>query len=74
MSERWNYQLKMGGFWGIFMIIFMTLFELKEKPFLEQISSTNFYFRAIVYLLIGIFVLGYVNWKAKVKREKIDQQ
>ena len=74
MRERWNYQLKMGGFWGIFMIIFMTLFELKEKPFLEQISSTNFYFRAIVYLLIGIFVLGYVNWKAKVKREKIDQQ
>ena len=74
MSERWNYQLKMGGFWGIFMIIFMTLFELKEKPFLEQIYSTSFYIRAFLYITTGIFVLGYVNWKAKVKREKIDQQ
>ncbi len=42
MSERWKYQIKMGGFWGIFMIIFMTLFELKENPFMEQLSSTNF--------------------------------
>jgi hypothetical protein len=65
MSERWNYQLKMGGFWGIFMIIFMTLFELKEKPFIEQFSSANFYFRAIVYLVLGIFGLGYYNWKQK---------
>jgi hypothetical protein len=31
MSERWKYQLKMGGFWGVFMVVFMTLFELKEK-------------------------------------------
>ena len=31
MSERWKYQIKMGGFWGIFMVIFMTLFQLKEK-------------------------------------------
>jgi hypothetical protein len=69
MSERWKYQLKSGGIWGVFMIVFMTLFEIKEKPFAEQISSYNFYFRAVVYLVIGIFVLGYFNWKAKVKRE-----
>jgi hypothetical protein len=69
MSERWKYQLKSGGLWGVFMIIFMTLFEIKEKPFVEQINSYNFYFRAVVYLIIGIFVLGYFNWKAKIKRE-----
>nr|WP_294773506.1 hypothetical protein [uncultured Flavobacterium sp.] len=69
MSERWKYQLKFGGFWGVFMVVFMTLFEISEKPFTEQISSYNFYFRAVVYLAVGIFVLGYFNWKAKVKRE-----
>lgn len=73
MSERWKYQLKMGGFWGVFMVIFMTLFELSEKPFLEQISSTNFYVRAFLYITTGIFVLGYVNWKAKEKRENTDK-
>lgn len=70
MSDRWKYQLKMGGFWGIFM----TLFELKEKPFLEQLSSTNFYFRAIVYLVLGIFGLGYYNWKQKMRSEKNEKQ
>ena len=74
MSERWKYQLKMGGFWGIFMIIFMTLFEIKEKSISEQLSSKDFYFRAISYLVLGIFVLGYFNWKSKVKREKVDKQ
>lgn len=74
MSERWKYQIKMGGFWGIFMIIFMTLFEIKEKPFMEQLSSTNFYIRAGIYLAVGIFGLGYYNWKQKMKSEKIDKQ
>ena len=74
MSERWKYQIKMGGFWGIFMIIFMTLFEIKEKPFMEQLSSTNFYIRSLSYITIGIFVLGYFNWKAKEAREKTDKQ
>ena len=74
MSERWKYQLKMGGFWGVFMIVFMTLFEIKEKSISEQLSSTDFYFRAISYLVIGIFVLGYFNWKSKVRRENIDKQ
>lgn len=69
MSERWKYQIKMGGFWGIFMIAFMTFFELKEKPFLEQLSDANFYVRALVYLVLGIFGLGYYNWKQKIKSE-----
>ena len=69
MSERWKYQLKSGGLWGVFMIVFMTLFDIKEKPFTEQINSNSFYFRVFVYLVVGIFVLGYFNWKAKIKRE-----
>ena len=69
MSERWKYQLKMGGFWGVFMVIFMTLFELKEKTISQQLSENNFYIRAVSYLVIGIFVLGYFSWKEKAKRE-----
>jgi hypothetical protein len=69
MSERWKYQIKMGGFWGIFMIVFMLLFEIKEKTISQQLSENNFYIRAISYIAIGIFVLGYFSWKEKVKRE-----
>jgi cell division protein FtsW (lipid II flippase) len=69
MSERWKYQLKMGGFWGVFMVVFMSLFELKEKTISQQLSENNFYIRAVSYIVIGIFVLGYFSWKEKVKRE-----
>jgi hypothetical protein len=69
MSERWKYQLKMGGFWGVFMVVFMTLFELNEKPVMQQLADRNFYIRAVSYIVIGIFVLGYFSWKEKVKRE-----
>jgi len=69
MSERWQYQIKSGGFWGLFMTAFSVFFEIKEKPFMTQLSNPNFYIRAVGYILIGIFVLGYFNWKQKEKRE-----
>ena len=69
MNERWKYQLKTGGFWGVFMIVFTTLYALKEKPLATQINDSNFYFRAIGFLLFGIFALGYSSWKSKTKRE-----
>ncbi len=69
MSERWKYQIKTGGSWGIFMNAFMILFEIKQVPFLEQVAKPEFYIRGILYILIGIFVLGYFTWKSKIKRE-----
>lgn len=69
MSERWKYQLKTGSFWGIFMTVFMALFEMKEHPLAEQLASWQFYFRMITFLITGIFLLGYINWKAKVRRQ-----
>ncbi len=69
MSDRWKYQIKMGGVWGLFMVVFMMLFELKEKSFTQQFSDQNFYIRAVSFILLGIFVLGYFNWNAKNKRE-----
>ncbi|WP_026703585.1 hypothetical protein [Flavobacterium soli] len=70
MSERWKYQLKTGGFWGIFMTVFMALFEMKEHPLVEQLVSGQFYFRMVTFLIVGIFLLGYINWRAKVKRSE----
>ena len=71
MSERWKYQFKVGTFWGIFMSVFNLLFELQGKPINVQLSAPGFYVRALVFILVGIFLLGYINWKAKVKRENI---
>ena len=68
MSERWKYQLKYGMFWGIIMTVFMTLFEIKEKPLTEQLVSGEFYVRSGGFLAMGIFVLGYMGWKEKQKR------
>ena len=69
MSERWKYQIKSVGLWGVFMTAFNVLFEIKEKPFMQQIATSNFYIRAVGFILMGIFVLGYFNWKQKVKRD-----
>ncbi|QBZ97054.1 hypothetical protein [Flavobacterium sangjuense] len=70
MNERWKYQLKTGGLWGVLMIVFSILFTLKEKPLEVQLTSPNFYIRSLVYLLAGTFILGYFNWKAKKKAEE----
>ncbi|MBY0487245.1 MAG: hypothetical protein K2P85_08695 [Flavobacteriaceae bacterium] len=74
MSERWKYQIKTGSFWGIFMMVFTTLFELKEHPFKEQIAFPQFWIRFLAYLVLGIFGLGYYNWKQNVKNQKKDNQ
>jgi hypothetical protein len=52
------------------MVVFNILFELKEKPFMEQISSSIFYIKAVVYIAVGIFILGYFNWKRSPKNQQ----
>jgi hypothetical protein len=70
MNERWKYQLKTGGIWGVLMIVFSILFSIKEKPLEVQLSSPNFYIRSVLYIISGVFILGYFNWKAKKKAEE----
>lgn len=67
MSERWKYQIKIGLFWGLFMAFFNLFFE--EKPIKVQLTSADFYFRAAIFILSGIFILGYINWKARAKAQ-----
>ena len=69
MTARLKYQLVSGGFWGLFMTLFNMLFEIKEKPLSVQLSTVDFYVRALAFILVGIFVLGYINWKAKERKE-----
>ena len=69
MNERWKYQIKTGGIWGVFMTVFNVLFDIKEIPFSEQAATANFYIRAAAYTLIGIFVLGYFTWKSKIRQQ-----
>jgi drug/metabolite transporter superfamily protein YnfA len=66
MSERWKYQVKVGLFWGIFMTVFNLLFS-NERPISAQIVSQAFYIRLFVFTIGGIFVMGYIMWKQKVK-------
>lgn len=68
MNERWKYQIKTGLPWGIFMTVFMILFEIRQVPFLEQVSKPFFYFKAFAYVAVGIFILGYSSWKSKIKK------
>ncbi len=69
MSERWNYQIKTGLLWGLIMIILMALFESQETPIQQQLASSRFYIRGSIYILVGIFLLGYFNWKQKQKNQ-----
>jgi hypothetical protein len=68
MSERWKYQLRFGGFWGIFMTVFSVLSSLQENTVKQQLTSGNFYIRLVGYFAGGIFILGYINWRYKQKQ------
>ena len=63
MSERWKYQLKVGLLWGILMAFFNLMFD--ERPAKVQLASVDFYLRSACFILAGIFILGYINWRAK---------
>lgn len=69
MNERWKYQLKVGLPWGVFMTVFMALFNMTEKPLVDLVQTGFFYFQMVGFLLFGIFVLGYSSWKSKIRRE-----
>jgi hypothetical protein len=69
MSDRWKYQVKFGVFWGVFMTAFNILFEIKEISFSEQISKPDLYLRFVVHTGLGLFLVGYFNWKSQAKNE-----
>ncbi len=69
MSERWKYQLKIGSIWGISFSVIMAAFDLSELSFKDAFLSKENLFRTLYFVLAGIFIVGYSNWKKKIKRE-----
>ena len=67
MSERWKYQIRVGLFYGIVTTLLITIFDLFDKSFYESFFSMEFLRRIVIFILVGIFIVGYYNWKEKVK-------
>ncbi len=67
MSEKWKYQLRMGIIWGLFMSVFNLLFNLQSQSLVQQLQSSGFYVRAVLFIVVGVFVLGNYNWNKKNK-------
>lgn len=68
MNSRWKYQLMTGIPWAVFMIIF-SLYAIDDTPAAVQITTSLFWIKVVSYFGIGVFVLGYVSWRGKQKRE-----
>jgi hypothetical protein len=51
------------------MIGFSTWYLSGTTPLATQLADNGYYFRALGYIVFGIFVLGYSSWTAKKRRE-----
>jgi hypothetical protein len=71
MSERWKYQIKTGLPFGIVMPIIMTLFEWygTSETFAEAFFTMKFLIKLIVFMTIGVFLIGYSYWRERAKNE-----
>jgi multisubunit Na+/H+ antiporter MnhB subunit len=61
MNERWKHQTKSGLTWAIVTLLMLTAFDYKNNTW------EKFLYRSIVFTIIGVFFLGYLSWKRKVK-------
>ena len=71
MSERWKYQIRTGGVWGLIMALAMSIFDLTDMSFEDAFLSKKNIFRLLYFLLVGTFIIGYYRWNKKAKQENI---
>ena len=74
MSERWKYQLKTGLPFGLMMPIALTSMDWYYTSFAEAFFSVKFLIKLIIFLVVGVFLIGYSNWRAKKKEEEYSKQ
>ena len=76
MSERWKYQIKTGLPFGIIMPIIMTLFDWygTESSFTAAFLSVKFLIKLVFFLFVGVFGIGYSNWREKQKNNEYNKQ
>ena len=70
MSERWKYQLKNGGGWGILTAIIMGGIDTYEEGFAEGFLNIGFVIQLAALLVIGTFGFGYILWREELGRRK----
>ncbi len=66
MSERWKYQLQYGLVWGLVVTLITFLFGLTQKT-IDESLTLGLLLRGLIYCVIGVFVLGYFQWRARQK-------
>lgn len=69
MSKRWIYQIKNGLVWGLIISLCLSVFDLFEMAFEDAFFSKKNLFRTLCFVLVGVFIVGYLSWKKKVKRD-----
>jgi hypothetical protein len=68
MNKRWKFQLAYGIFFGLLMSAFSVLLNIQEISLSRQFNTKEFYINLFVFMVVGIFVFGYLVWKQKSKK------
>jgi hypothetical protein len=74
MNERWTYQIKKGLPFGIIMPIIITGIESYDTSYTEAFLSKNFLIELVLFLFVGIFIVGYSSWREKRKNNEYNDQ
>ena len=74
MSERWKYQIKSGLPFGLLLPIVLGLLDWYGTSFSEAFFTLKFLISLLVFLLGGIFVVGYFNWKEVQKNIEYNEE
>ena len=67
MSPRWKFQIRNGLPFGIFMAIFMTGFDAALENSIQPFLTRTFLIKLLVWMILGVFVVGYFNWRERKK-------
>ena len=70
MNERWRYQIKTGSRFGILMALIFGFWESYTSSFEEAFLSLKFILKLVIFIVIGIFLIGYESWLNKLKKDK----
>lgn len=73
MNERWKFQIKNGGIWGLIVYSCIAIIDVFEMSFEDAFLTQEKLLRTLYFVLAGIFIVGYSNWKKKIKRERANE-
>ena len=71
MSERWKYQIKTGGLWGLIIAVVIPTLDLFQLSFEQAFFSKHNFIRTAYFVTFGVCLIGYLSWRKKVKSESI---